>query len=121
MRHALLTVCVLLLPLQAESYEIATHEEMARISGGRALADRVLKEDLERGEGLRSTIQGRPLEEWLVRGGANEDSFPRFLNHFHNPVASTWSLAGLGGSVGQSSILWAQNRSQSAPAWSWQR
>jgi hypothetical protein len=50
----------------------------------------------------------------------NEDNFPRFLNHFHNPLATTWSQAGLGGSVGQSAILWAQNPSQSAPSWSWQ-
>jgi hypothetical protein len=120
MRRALLSLCVLLLPFSAESYEIATHEEMTRISGGRSIADQVLKEDLGRGEGLRSTVQGTPLEEWLVQGGANEDGFPRFLNHFHNPLASTWSQAGLGGSVGQSSVLWAQNRSQSVPAWSWQ-
>ena len=120
MRRVLLIVCVLLLPLQVESYEIATHEEMTRVSGGRAVADRVLKEDLGRVEGLRSTVQGRRLEEWLVQGGAREDNFPRFLNHFHNPLASTWSQAGLGGSIGQSSILWAQNRDQSAPAWSWQ-
>jgi hypothetical protein len=76
MGRALLIVLVLLLPLQAESYEIATHEEMTRVSGGRAVADRVLKEDLGRGEGLRSTVQGRTLEEWLVQGGQERITSP---------------------------------------------
>ncbi|HKX05567.1 MAG TPA: hypothetical protein VJX71_23940 [Methylomirabilota bacterium] len=60
------------------------------------------------------------MEGWLVEGAIREDDFPRFLNHFHNPLATAWSQAGLGGSVGQSAILWAQNPSQSAPSWSWQ-
>jgi hypothetical protein len=60
------------------------------------------------------------LDDWLISGAASEDNFPRFLNHFHNPLSSNWSAAGLGDSVGQSAILWAQNPSQSAPSWSWQ-
>jgi len=76
-------------------------------------------EDLGLKDGFRTTIGGKVLEEWLVDGGTNEDNFPRFLNHFHNPLASNWSEAGLGGSVGQSAVLWAQNPSQSAPSWSW--
>jgi hypothetical protein len=55
----------------------------------------------------------------LLNGADSEDNFPRFLNHFHNPLVSNWSEAGLGGSVGQSAILWAQNPSQSVPSWSW--
>ncbi|HEY9522460.1 MAG TPA: hypothetical protein VIR33_04420, partial [Thermopolyspora sp.] len=73
-------------------------------------------EDLGLKDGFRTTIRGKVLEEWLVDGGTNEDNFPRFLNHFHNPLASNWSEAGLGGSVGQSAVLWAQNPSQSAPS-----
>jgi hypothetical protein len=57
------------------------------------------------------------LTEWLGEGGRREDDFLRFLNHFHTPLAD-WSLAGLLGSVGQSSILWGQKTDLSG--WSWQ-
>jgi hypothetical protein len=70
-------------------------------------------------EGFDTNVQGKAIEEWIVDGEDREDNVPRFLNHFHNPLASNWSDAGLGGSVGQSAILWAQNPAQSAPSWSW--
>ena len=103
----------------AAAYEIGTHHELVGGAARRSVADQVLKEDLEFGAGILNRVQGKSLEGWLGKGAANEDNFPRFLNHFHNPLASNWSDAGLGGSVGQSAILWAQNPSQSAPSWSW--
>ena len=83
------------------------------------MADRLLRDDLGMAEGFDTNVQGKAIEEWIVDGEDREDNVPRFLNHFHNPLASNWSDAGLGGSVGQSAILWAQNPAQSAPSWSW--
>jgi hypothetical protein len=118
--RVLLAIAMLLLPLRVESYEVATHKDLVREAGARSIADQVLRDELALGGGLSTTVRGKVLESWLVDGGAHEDDFPRFLNHFHNPLSSDWSQAGLGGSVGQSAILWAQNPTQSAPSWSWQ-
>jgi hypothetical protein len=111
---------ICLLPIHVESYEAGTHEDMVSAAARRSISDEVLKDDLGLGPGLLAKVRGKTLEGWLIQGGINEDDFPRFLNHFHDPLATTWSQAGLGGSVGQSAILWAQNPSQSAPSWSWQ-
>ena len=120
MRRALLVTAICLLPIHVESYEVGTHEDVVRAAVRRSISDQVLKDDLGLGPGLLAKVRGKTLEDWVVEGGVSEDNFPRFLNHFHNPLAPTWSQAGLGGSVGQSAILWAQNSSQSAPSWSWQ-
>ena len=119
MRLVFLALVLLVLPRFAECYEVSTHEDLVRTASRRSVGDQTLMEDLGLKDGFRTTIRGKVLEEWLVDGGTNEDNFPRFLNHFHNPLASNWSEAGLGGSVGQSAVLWAQNPSQSAPSWSW--
>jgi hypothetical protein len=111
---------ILLLPASVEAYEVGTHEDMITAAAKRSISDLVLKDDLGFEAGLSSRVRGKTLDGWLVQGGISEDDFPRFLNHFHNPLASTWSQAGLGGAVGQSAILWAQNRGQSGPSWSWQ-
>src|SRR5260370_7506802 len=119
-RRVLLVAVICLLPIHVESYEIGTHEDMVSAAARRSASDGVLKDDLGLGPGLLAKVRGKTLEDWLIQGGTNEDDFPRFLNHFHNPLATTWSQAGLGGSVGQSAVLWAQNPGQSAPSWSWQ-
>jgi hypothetical protein len=62
-------------------------------------------------------IGGLTGEEWLEYGSEREDSFLRFLNHFHNPL-EPWIYAGLSGLGGSSSILWGQDETQS---WSWQK
>jgi hypothetical protein len=120
MRTSLLAVMVLSYAALAEGYEIGTHVDMVAAAGRRSTVDRTLKEELGLPEGLLTSIRQQTLERWLSDAGASEDDFPRFLNHFHNPLASTWTESGLGGSVGQSAVLWAQNPSQSAPSWSWQ-
>ena len=120
MVKGLLAVVVLLYPILAHAYEIGTHQDLVAAAGRRSVVDQLLKDDLGLAEGLLTSSHGKTLERWLIDAGALEDNFPRFLNHFHNPLASAWSQAGLGGSVGQSSVVWAQNRSQSAPSWSWQ-
>jgi hypothetical protein len=119
MHRIFLAVGLLMLPVFGHAYEIPTHEAITRTAGGRSAADQVLRGNLGVAEGLDTTIRGQQLLEWLAQGARREDDFPRFLNHFHNPLAPGWSQAGLGGSVGQSSILWGQNTAQSGPSWSW--
>jgi hypothetical protein len=120
MHHVVFVIAMLLLPVCVEAYEVATHRELVRVAGTRSIADELLRNDIGLSSGLTTIVHGKALENWLADGGAREDNFPRFLNHFHNPLAPDWSQAGLGASVGQSAILWAQNPSQSAPSWSWQ-
>jgi hypothetical protein len=113
----MLLAASLLLSVTAAGYEIPTHDEMTRIAGWRSTLDEVLRSHLGVGGGLDTIVRGQGLTEWLARGGRREDDRIRFLNHFHNPLAD-WSAAGLLGSIGQSSVLWAQNVSLSG--WSWQ-
>lgn len=101
------------------AYEIRTHDEISKAAGAKSVADGVLKEDLGLSQGLALQIAGVSLGAWLGEGAKREDNVLRFLNHFHNPLAASWSQAGLLGSVGQSSILWAQNTGQGSPGWSW--
>ena len=115
-----MALVVIAMPALAECYEVATHRELVRAAVVGSATDQILKNELGIPTGLRTVVLGRFLDDRAVSGGAREDDFPRFLNHFHNPLASNWSEAGLGGSVSQSAILWAQNPSQSAPSWSWQ-
>ena len=120
MRHILLGLLALSLlsfMTVADAYETPTHEEITRIASERSSVDEVLKAQLGLTDGLATRVLGERLTAWLMRGGRTEDSFIRFLNHFHNPLAD-WSAAGLLGSVGQSSILWGQNTNVSG--WSWQ-
>ena len=120
MRRAIVALVTLFVPVCAHSYEIATHRDLVRAAAARSAGDQRLQDELGLADGFRTSARGMSLEGWLVEGAIREDDFPRFLNHFHNPLATAWSQAGLGGSVGQSAILWAQNPSQSAPSWSWQ-
>ena len=57
----------------------------------------------------------------LRDGSEDEDNFPRFRNHFHNPMYTidSWNQAGLDDFwfSGQSSVLWAQDSSSQASAW----
>ena len=115
-----LPICAMaLVAVQVEAYEVDTHKEFVSIAARRSTVEQRLQEDLGLPSGLGMDIRGSSLDDWLTSGAAKEDNFPRFLNHFHNPLVPSWTEAGLGGSVGQSAILWAQNPGQSAPSWSW--
>jgi hypothetical protein len=120
MLRIVLMLSLLLSPVAAHGYEVGTHKDLTRTAATRSSVDLILQEDLDLAGGLRTTIRGKSLANWLSDAADSEDDFPRFLNHFHNPLATGWTEAGLGGSVGQSAILWAQNPNQSAPSWSWQ-
>src|SRR5882672_8581619 len=111
------SLLLVLFVMPADAYETPTHEEITRIASEQSTVDEILSTRLGLSGGLTARVLGERLTNWLMRGGRTEDSFLRFLNHFHNPLAD-WSAAGLLGSVGQSSILWGQNAALSG--WSWE-
>ena len=101
------------------AYEIHTHDLISGIAGEQSTAGGVLQDSFGLSPGLDSLVGGQSLALWLRQGALREDNQLRFLNHFHNPLADSWTGAGLLGSVGQSAVLWAQNREQGFPGWSW--
>ncbi len=80
-----------------------------------------LEHDLAFDDGINEIINGLKVHEWLSDGSQYEDNFPRFRNHFHNPMYTidSWNQAGLDDYwfSGQSSVLWAQDTSSQASAW----
>ena len=103
----------------ANAYEIATHEQISLLSARQSQADSILKEHLRVDEGIEFAVGGRALDAWVGEGAQREDNLLRLLSHFHNPLAPSWSEAGVLGSIGQSSIIWGQNAGQGFPGWSW--
>ena len=79
------------------------------------------EEDLGLHKGINEVVNGKKLNEWIRDGAEYEDNFPRFRNHFHNPMYTidSWNQAGLDDFwfSGQSSVLWAQDASSQASAW----
>jgi hypothetical protein len=81
-------------------------------------------------QGLKWESSNLTVLKWLQQGAEKEDTFPRYLNHFHQPL-KPWDTAGLDDWVllvhttGQSALCWAQDEtSQSGRAegdWSWGR
>ena len=117
MRQIVLGALLMVLAGTVDAYEVPTHHAITTMAGSRSVVDQFLKDSLGLAGGLETAVRGQQLTEWLGQGGRREDDFPRFLNHFHNPLVD-WPTAGLQGSVGQSSILWSQNETLSG--WSWQ-
>ena len=91
MRSSIVGLALLFVPLGVQAYEVDTHRDITSVAATRADVEAMLQEDLGFTDGLRTTIRGRSLAAWMVEAAAKEDNFPRFLNHFHNPVASNWS------------------------------
>ncbi|HEX6474939.1 MAG TPA: hypothetical protein VF114_07640, partial [Candidatus Limnocylindria bacterium] len=116
---ALFIAQLVFLTVAASAYEIETHALISEFAGPRSQADDILKNHLGVNEGLSRIAQGFSLGFWLGEGSKREDNVLRLLNHFHNPLASGWSQAGLLASIGQSSVVWAQNTGQGFPGWSW--
>jgi len=103
----------------AHAYEVQTHEEISALAANRSSVEKAIGGVFELPVGLDTNVAGQSLVRWLRQGATREDSQLRFLNHFHNPLSTDWSQAGLLLNVGQSSIVWAQNENQGAPNWSW--
>jgi len=78
-------------------------------------------------DGKDEVINGTTLIRWIRMGSTNEDKFPRFINHFHNPLHTmdSWDAAGLNDFLfsGRSALLWAQDSGAQEGAsggdWSW--
>jgi hypothetical protein len=119
MGHALFIAQMSLATASVGAYEIETHALISEIAGPRSQTDDILQNHIGVNEGLSKIAQGFTLAFWLSEGSRREDNVLRLLNHFHNPLATGWSQAGLLGSIGQSSIVWAQNTAQGFPGWSW--
>jgi hypothetical protein len=95
-----------------------THRAFNRIAASQGIAgtfflDQYLKDQLQMKEGLQKTLAGRKVTTWVEDGGQTEDLYPRYRNHFHDPL-KPWNDAGLKlrflGFIpwdGISSILWA--------------
>ncbi|MBI3455735.1 MAG: hypothetical protein HY002_08100 [Candidatus Rokubacteria bacterium] len=75
-----------------------------------------MRDSLQIAGGVREVVDGKRLIDWAASGSKWEDNFPRFLNHFHNPLQEFWEHAGPG--FGQSSVLWSQNP-EPLQGWSW--
>ena len=134
MRRFVSAMVLLLLSSSAEvgqTYEPGTHQELATRAAQTdiSLVDRVLRDEIGIPEGISKTFVGAAVPDLIGEGARTEDSpRTRVFNHFHNPLLG-WGDAGLrliGLQVGQSSVRWQQNQSQtdSVPGgggnWAWQ-
>src|SRR5574341_1614195 len=119
-RHNLeLVVCLSLAMVSSPSadvsaYEIETHQKLSEKAAMHSDVDGRLKESLAFSTGLDLRVRGQTLQEWIGIGSMHADDWTYFLNHFHNPLAASWSEAGF--PFGQSTILWGQNPTQGYPS-----
>lgn len=88
-------ILLLLYCQYATAYETTTHRDLARRASLLSGVSTTLQSELSISTGLQSIILGAPLVEWTVRGADKEDSFLRYLNHFHDPLRG-WNQSGLG-------------------------
>jgi len=118
------------------AWEVLTHEEISSRAVDVSSVDRVTREALGLTKGVDDTLledggEQFSIRNWIRQGANREDDFgflalcSRFLNHFHQPLRSPWSQAGLNDLFsGQSSGIWAQSPNQSTlsgtGSWSWQ-
>ena len=109
----------MLLPTLAEGFDLGAHEAMGLRAVTESGLDRYLKDQLGFREGtstvISDLISSRRVREWIALGSQLEDSpTVRVRHHFHNPTR-TWDQAGLrlaGIQLGQSAVLWGQERQQ---------
>ena len=109
------------------AYDDPTHRAIATRAVDVSSLSPHLREQLGLTRGIEETFLGRRVDEWIISGALSED-YPvtRVLYHFHNPL-QPWNQAGLrvGGQLGQSSLLWNQQRNQTGflgsgdGSWSW--
>ena len=75
------------------------------------LTNQYFKDNLGYDNGIEEVVGGIIVFEWIMQGSEDEDNFPRFRNHFHNPMYTidSWNQAGLDDFwfSGQSSVLCA--------------
>ena len=100
------------------AYEVETHEALSETAAKLSSADGELPQSIGLSEGLKTKVRGEQLLDWIKRGSVHADDWTYYFNHFHNPLASDWFLAGLGPFY--SAILWGQSPNQGNPSWAWQ-
>lgn len=122
MRSALvvmLTLCALLqslfVPTRAEGFDLRAHEVISFRAVLASRLDQVLREQMGFLRGRTEPVNGRPVLTWITEGSRLEDSpIFRVRHHFHNPTLP-WDQAGLrvlGVQIGESSVIWGQDRGQ---------
>ncbi len=115
------------------SWEVRTHIPITAQATQSSILDRVIRESLGFNAGQTAVFKDGndqlQARQWIEAGSDREDDFGffslRFANHFHQPLRSPWSQAGLNDVFsGQSSGIWAQTLNQStfsgSGSWSWQ-
>ena len=112
-----ITLFTLLQGLYAHSFEIGTHRELSERAVRSSNMDGILKTQLNFLFGVDDFVSNKRVFRVVADGSSLEDDFPRFCNHFHNPLR-TWDQAGLElpipilfvcGSENHSSVLWGQS------------
>ena len=100
-------------PLSA--YEVLTHRAISEAAIRQSTAQTAL-DSLLAVVAIDDETNRKTLVEWVRQGTGLEDDQPRFVNHFHNPLAK-WTEAGLRRRY-FSSIRWGQVATNE---WSWSR
>lgn len=123
MKNVLATLCVLsALVVQsplAESFDRRAHQAMSERAVASSSLGRYLTDQLGFPQGSAEQISDganrQEVTRW-IRDGAEFEDIPsvRVRHHFHNPTRP-WDQAGLrvaGAQIGESSVLWGQDRGQ---------
>ena len=89
-RQRLLWAAVLVVFAWCPSYgfdNTRTHPLITQEAASTSIVDATLKNQLGVDGGLKNTVKGQPLIDWLIAGSTDED-IPtcRAKNHFHNPL-----------------------------------
>jgi len=115
--HPLITaslIIVLTVFPEARGFDFETHRTLSERAARHSNLD-VFLSSIGLDEELSTSLLGFTIEELISAGTVAEDSpVDRVRHHFHNPLL-TWDAAGLrveGFRIGQSSVLWQQERNQ---------
>lgn len=98
------------------AWEVNTHRELTEqaINIMEAELNSYFINNLGLEGGLNSSVKGGSPRELMIQGSNDEDNPPRFLRHFHEPIANRGLLNG----TFDSSINWSL-RAKGEQEWSW--
>lgn len=102
----------LILVVQSWALQEPTHmsinEYIAQNTLNSFSLDNYLKTQLGMTNGYNTFFDNKEIFRWLRDGGASEDVFIRFLNHFHNPLTDKGLDLWIWGMTVKSALDWAQ-------------
>ncbi len=102
----------LILVVQSWALQEPTHmsinEYIAQNTLNSFSLDNYLKTQLGMTNGYNTFFDNKEIFKWLRDGGASEDVFIRFLNHFHNPLTDKRLDLWIWGMTVKSAVDWAQ-------------